>query len=58
MPRPADRRAYLSTTIGDIDMSKKTKIKRLKKEVRSRKAKVARQQTKLKAARKALKKAA
>lgn len=39
-------------------MSKKSKIKELKKEVRVRKQKVARQETKLKAAKKALKKAA
>ncbi len=39
-------------------MAKKAKIKDLKKEVKLRESKVARQQSKLKAAKKALKKAA
>ena len=39
-------------------MASKAKIKVLKKEVKTRKAKVARQQDKLKSAKKALKKAA
>jgi hypothetical protein len=39
-------------------MAKKAKIKELKKEVKLREAKVSRQKTKLKSARKALKKAA
>ena len=39
-------------------MTKKAKVKTLKKEVKSRKAKIARQLVKLKSAEKALKKAA
>lgn len=39
-------------------MSKKSNVKSLAKEVKTRKAKVARQEAKLKAAKKALKKAA
>ena len=43
---------------GDMNMSKRKKIKNLKSEIKSRKKRIATQETKLKKARKALKKAA